>query len=97
MSKRSKSAIYYEEGQLESAIRCSQKSLDLDPCNGLPWWNIACAHAQTGDRDACLSALQSGIEMRPELARRMEAEESLQPFIHEASFQALLSQNQSSL
>ena len=90
-------SFYYEAGQLDSAIESSQRALELDPEKALACWNIACSYAQKGNRNECLAALHTCFRICPEFVGRILKEESLQPFLDDEEFQALLSSTQSSL
>ena len=83
-------SFHYHSGHLASAIECSKKAIVIDPEKGLAWWNIACSHAVQGNRDQCLSALKVCIEKCPEIVDRIDTEESLQRYLNDEAFMALL-------
>jgi hypothetical protein len=52
-------------GELEQALECSQKAIDIDPTMALAWVNLSNAHGKFGERTAAVQAAWKAHELAP--------------------------------
>ncbi len=53
------------EGPLDSALNALERSVELDPYNGLYWYNLAAVQQRAGEPDAALTSAQQAAALGP--------------------------------
>lgn len=59
---------FANRGEMQPAISCFRKSLEIKPDNVVTISHLALAHLRSGDQESAVAALQQGLRLRPEKA-----------------------------
>jgi tetratricopeptide (TPR) repeat protein len=68
-----------DEGRFDEGRRLLTEALDRYPEKAELWFNLACAEAQLGERDAAIEHLAAAVSARPDLAAAADGDDELAP------------------
>ena len=65
---------HMKEGRHDEAKRLLREALDANPGNGSVLYNLACAEALAGEKDAALGHLEEALAAQPELSKLAQSD-----------------------
>jgi predicted transcriptional regulator len=88
--KQDKLLLLFKQQNYAQAKQYASDIVDLNPADGISWYNLACAHCRLGEHDEALSALKTAIDRGYAGIRYMQHDPDLRGLHLFPGFQALL-------